>query len=162
MDKTGKKLDTVTESDNRIPVLSFFSGGGFLDMGFEKAGFDIVWTNENDKTFAEMHAHGITTWRKAHGNKSEAEIFNTKGIEEIKPKDILQEAFGDTLPEQFGIIGGPPCQDFSSAGKNLGFDGERGKLTKLFFEYISEMQPSFFVFENVQNLWNNKKHRKHQ
>src|SRR5439155_10118446 len=63
---------------NKIPILSFYSGGGFLDMGFEKAGFEVVWTNENDPVFAELHAAGITSWRKARGNGIKAEIFNTK------------------------------------------------------------------------------------
>ena len=40
---------------NKTPILSFFSGGGFLDIGFEQSGFDIVWSNEFDKDFA---AHG--------------------------------------------------------------------------------------------------------
>jgi DNA (cytosine-5)-methyltransferase 1 len=145
---------------NSIPILSFFSGGGFLDMGFEQAGFSIIWTNENNKLFAEMHSHGITSWRKARGNGVKAEIFNTKSIEDIRPKEIMKEAFPEGHPEKFGIIGGPPCQDFSSAGHNYGFSGERGHLTKVFFDYILKINPSFFVFENVQNLWNNKKHNK--
>lgn len=147
-------------SKKSIPILSFFSGGGFLDMGFEQAGFSIIWTNENNKLFAEMHSHGITSWRKSRGNGVKAEIFNTKSIEDISPKAILKEAFPDGSPEKFGIIGGPPCQDFSSAGHNNGFLGERGYLTKLFFDYIFETNPFFFVFENVQNLWNNKKHNR--
>lgn len=146
--------------DNKIPILSFFSGGGFLDMGFEDAGFSIIWTNENDKLFAEMHSAGITAWRKAKGNGIKAEIFNTKSIEEVTPKEILKEAFQGKIPNKFGIIGGPPCQDFSSAGHNAGFSGERGRLTKLFFDYILKISPSFFVFENVRNLWNNNKHRR--
>ena len=50
-----------------IPLLSFFTGGGFLDIGFEQAGFDIVWTNEIDPAFAEMHKHGMSAWRKSVG-----------------------------------------------------------------------------------------------
>lgn len=147
-------------SNKGIPILSFFSGGGFLDMGFEQAGFSIIWTNENNKVFAEMHSHGITSWRKARGNGIRAEIFNTNSIEDISPGAILNEAFPNGKPEKFGIIGGPPCQDFSSAGHNNGFLGERGHLTKVFFDYIVKINPHFFVFENVQNLWNNKKHNK--
>lgn len=144
----------------RIPVLSFFSGGGFLDMGFEQAGFSIVWTNEVNKVFAEMHSAGMTSWRKSKGNGIKAEIFNTKPIEEISPKNILKESFPYGKPSTFGIIGGPPCQDFSAAGRNAGFDGERGKLTKLFFDHIMEIKPQFFVVENVRNLVNNNKHGK--
>lgn len=145
---------------HKIPILSFFSGGGFLDMGFEQAGFSIIWTNEYDTTFAKMHSEGITSWRKSRGNGIKAEIFNTKSIEDITPDEIITEAFTNDKPKTFGIIGGPPCQDFSASGHNQGFDGERGHLTKVFFEYLLKIEPSFFVFENVKNLWNNKKHRK--
>lgn len=147
-------------NENKIPILSFFSGGGFLDMGFEQAGFSIIWTNENDELFAKMHSSGITAWRKSRGNGVKAEIFNTKSIEEITPEEILNEAFPNGKPNLFGVIGGPPCQDFSAAGNNSGFDGNRGYLTKVFFDYIIEIQPSFFVFENVRNLWNNNDHKK--
>lgn len=146
--------------ENKIPILSFFSGGGFLDMGFELAGFNIIWTNENNEVFAKMHSHGITSWRKARGNGLIAEILNTKSIEDITPDQILKEAFPNCKPNIFGIIGGPPCQDFSTSGNNEGFNGVRGHLTEVFFEYILRTEPLFFVFENVKNLWNNNEHKK--
>jgi DNA (cytosine-5)-methyltransferase 1 len=136
----------------KIPILSFFSGGGFMDMGFEKAGFEIVWTNEVDLVFAQLHANGITSWRKSLGNKNKAEIFNTKSIVDIKSEEIIEEAFPQGKPEHFGIIGGPPCQDFSMNGSLKGFKGERGKLTILFFDKILELKPTFFVMENVTGL----------
>ena len=46
----------------KIPILSFFTGGGFLDIGFEKAGFDIVFTNEKDEDFAQFYKEGMTSW----------------------------------------------------------------------------------------------------
>ncbi|HAO08161.1 MAG TPA: DNA (cytosine-5-)-methyltransferase [Chryseobacterium sp.] len=141
---------------HKIPVLSFYSGGGFMDMGFEKAGFEIVWTNEFDKVFAKLHAAGITSWRKSQGNGIKAEIFNTKSITEIKPEEIIEEAFPNGIPGHFGIIGGPPCQDFSINGSLKGFDGERGKLTIVFFDKILELKPTFFVMENVTGLTKRK------
>lgn len=137
---------------SKIPILSFYSGGGFMDMGFEKAGFEIVWTNEFDKVFAKLHSAGITSWRKSRGNGIKAEIFNTKSINEIKSNEILEEAFPEGKPRHFGMIGGPPCQDFSANGSLKGFDGERGKLTIVFFDKILELKPSFFVMENVTGL----------
>lgn len=139
-------------SKYKIPILSFYSGGGFMDMGFEKAGFEIVWTNEVDDVFAKLHSAGITSWRKARGNGIKAEIFNTKSITEVSSEKIVEEAFPLGKPKNFGIIGGPPCQDFSLNGKLKGFDGERGKLTIIFFDRILELQPSFFVMENVTGL----------
>lgn len=141
---------------NKIPILSFFSGGGFMDMGFEQAGFDVVWTNEFDKTFAELHAAGMTSWRKSQGNEGRSEIFNTKSITEVQSKEIISEAFPNGKPEHFGIIGGPPCQDFSMNGSMKGFDGERGKLTVIYFDKVLELKPTFFVMENVTGLTKRK------
>ena len=141
---------------SKTPILSFFSGGGFMDMGFEQAGFEVVWTNELDKTFAELHAGGITSWRKSQGNGVKAEIFNTKSITEIKSKEIFSEAFPNGKPEHFGMIGGPPCQDFSMNGSLKGFNGERGKLTIVYFDKILDLKPTFFVMENVTGLTKRK------
>ena len=139
-------------NENKIPILSFYSGGGFLDMGFEKAGFEIIWTNEVDEIFAKLHAAGITSWRKSKGNGVKAEIFNTKSITDVSSEEILAEAFPNGKPAHFGIIGGPPCQDFSMNGSLKGFEGDRGKLTILFFDKILELKPTFFVMENVTGL----------
>ena len=142
--------------ENKIPILSFFSGGGFMDMGFEQAGFKVVWTNEIDKVFAKLHAAGMTSWRKSQGNGIKAEIFNTKSITEVKSKEIIQEAFPNGKPEHFGMIGGPPCQDFTMNGNLQGFNGERGKLTVVYFDKILELKPTFFVMENVTGLTKRK------
>jgi DNA (cytosine-5)-methyltransferase 1 len=146
---------------NKIPILSFYSGGGFLDMGFEMAGFEIVWTNEIDENFIKLHAAGITSWRKSIGNGIKAEIFNTKSITEISSTEIINEAFPHGKPQNFGIIGGPPCQDFSLNGNLDGFNGERGKLTTLFFDKLLELKPTFFVMENVTGLTKTKSIKDH-
>lgn len=140
----------------KIPILSFYSGGGFLDMGFEQAGFEIVWSNEFDDIFAKLHAAGITSWRKSNGNDIKAEIFNTKSITEISSEQIISEAFPNGKPEHFGMIGGPPCQDFTLNGNLQGFNGERGKLTVVYFDKILELKPTFFVMENVTGLMKRK------
>jgi DNA (cytosine-5)-methyltransferase 1 len=147
--------------EHKIPILSFYSGGGFMDMGFEMVGFEIAWTNEIDPIFAKLHAAGITSWRKSRGNGIKAEIFNTQSISEISTRQILMEAFQGVSPKQFGIIGGPPCQDFTLHGNREGFKGERGKLTVVFFDKILELRPTFFVMENVTGLTKSKETKKH-
>lgn len=142
--------------EHKIPILSFFSGGGFMDMGFEQAGFEVIWTNEFDETFAQLHSAGMTSWRKSQGNGVKAEIFNIKSITEIKPQEIIEEAFPHGKPQYFGIIGGPPCQDFTMNGNLQGFNGERGKLTIVYFDKILELKPTFFVMENVTGLTKRK------
>src|SRR5690606_22056413 len=71
---------------------------------------------------------------------------------------IFLEAFGSIAPDFFGIIGGPPCQDFSQSGKDLGANGDRGKLTRTFANLVCDLRPSFFLMENVPGLYR-KKHR---
>lgn len=144
---------------NKIKLLSFFTGGGLMDIGFEQAGFEIVWTNEVDPLFAEMYAAGISAMHKQNGDERQVEISNTRSIVDIAFNEIISTAFGMKPPKVFGVIGGPPCQDFSLAGNIKGFDGERGKLTEVFFKRIHEIKPSFFVMENVESLWKIKKHR---
>lgn len=144
----------------RISVLSFFSGGGFLDLGFEQAGFDVAWSNENDPAFADMYEYGISAWRKSLGRRPQlAKVSNRKGIEDLKPASVLREAFGNALPSVFGVIGGPPCPDFSNGGTHNGHRGENGKLTKNFVDAICGIQPHFFLIENVAGLYHFQKHR---
>lgn len=149
------------QKNNKIPILSFYSGGGFMDMGFEQAGFETVWSNEFDEVFAKLHAAGITSWRKSSGNTTKAEIFNTRSINDISSQEIISEVFPNGLPSHFGMIGGPPCQDFSINGKMKGFEGDRGKLTTLYLNKVIELQPTFFVMENVTGLIRKKESREY-
>jgi len=79
-----------------MKVISLFSGCGGLDLGFTNAGFELVYANDNDKAVWE-------TFEKNHGIK----------IDKRSICDIHHEE----LPEADGIIGGPPCQSWSIAGK---------------------------------------------
>lgn len=143
-----------------IPVLSFFTGGGFLDLGFEEAGFDIVWTNEHNPAFADMYEYGITAWRKSKGTLPQpAKISNREDITTLSAPGIMEEAFGKERPPFFGTIGGPPCPDFSIGGKNGGHKGKNGRLTRTFVDQICNIKPDFFVIENVPGLCRTKKHR---
>lgn len=114
-----------------MKLVSLFSGAGGLDLGFKKAGFDIVFANEYDKAIWE-------TYEKNHNI-----ILNKKDIRDIEIEEI---------PYCDGIIGGPPCQSWSEAGNLKGIEDKRGQL---FFEYIRILkakQPEFFVAENVSGM----------
>ncbi|PSR55793.1 DNA (cytosine-5-)-methyltransferase [Adhaeribacter arboris] len=145
----------------KLPVISFFTGGGFMDMGFLDAGFNIVWTNELDIIFADLYASGITSWKKSKGIDGNFKISNTNSIKDIHPETIIKEAFNGKKPSCFGVIGGPPCQDFSLNGNLDGFKGDKGSLTDAFLYKIIELQPAFFVMENVTGLLKVKKSAKH-
>ncbi|MBR2565998.1 MAG: DNA cytosine methyltransferase [Paenibacillus sp.] len=138
-----------------IPILSFFTGAGFLDIGFMQAGFQTIWSNEYDRQFVKGFEYGLSSMRmQPH------KITNCSSIVEIGPNQIAKEAFHNTqIPETFGIIGGPPCPDFSVGGKNKGRNGENGTLSKVYVDKIMDLQPSFFLFENVKGLFKTAKHR---
>lgn len=109
-----------------------FSGCGGLDLGFEKAGFDVVWANEYDSS---IHA----TYRLNHPNTQ----LCTLDIREINSNDI---------PDCDGIIGGPPCQSWSLGGKCLGIADDRGKLVYDYIRIVKDKKPKFFIMENVPGM----------
>lgn len=144
-----------------VPILSFFTGGGFLDIGFKQAGFSICWTNENNPAFVNGYAHGMSSWlsslnKTRHVN---AKISNTDSICDLPAKTVLREAFSGPHPAIFGVIGGPPCPDFSNGGTHAGGNGSNGKLTSVFVDMLCSLKPSFFVIENVPGLYSFHKHR---
>lgn len=116
-----------------MKILSLFSGCGGLDLGFEKAGFDIPIANEFDKNI----------WKTFEVNHPQTKLL----------KEDIRKIDAKTLPKDIdGIIGGPPCQSWSEAGSLKGIEDDRGKL---FFEYIrilKSVQPKFFLAENVSGM----------
>ena len=155
-----KQRNRRQSKDLRIPVLSLFTGGGFLDMGFEKAGFETVWTNELNPVFADMYSYGMALWRKSLNPNAEPKTISELGsIEKISAAEIIRSAFSNGRPDFFGIIGGPPCPDFSLGGKNRGAKGANGRLSGVYINRICKILPAFFVFENVPGLYKTKIHR---
>ena len=112
-------------------IISLFSGAGGLDLGFQKAGFNILWANEYDKTIWE-------TYEKNHSTP-----LDKRDIRNIPSSDI---------PNCDGIIGGPPCQSWSEAGAGRGIDDSRGKLFYEFIRILKDKRPKFFVAENVSGM----------
>ncbi len=114
-----------------MKIVSLFSGAGGLDLGFEQAGFEIIYANEYDKSIWE-------TYEKNHNA-----FLDKRDIREIKSREI---------PDCDGIIGGPPCQSWSEAGKMKGFADARGQLFFEFIRILKDKQPLFFVAENVVGM----------
>ncbi len=115
----------------KLKVVSLFSGCGGLDLGFTKAGFQLVYANDNDRVVWE-------TFEKNHSVS-----IDKRSLFEIKSNEI---------PMADGIIGGPPCQSWSLAGEMRGAKDERGQL---FYEYIRVLKskrPLFFLAENVPGI----------
>jgi len=156
-----KKMANTDRKDNEcIPVLSFFTGGGFLDIGFALAGFSTVWTNENNSAFADMYDYAIPALSKGLKYKNLIDrISDRRSVDSIGADEIISKAFPAGRPEFFGIMGGPPCPDFSNGGKQRGHEGDHGRLSKTFVDHVCTIKPSFFVFENVHGLLRSEKHR---
>jgi DNA (cytosine-5)-methyltransferase 1 len=146
-------------SSTGIPLLSFFAGAGFLDIGFLQAGFDIIWRNENNPSFVKGFEYAISHMNELNQNGN-GKVHNIGSIMNITANDIAREAFHNLpRPEMFGIIGGPPCPDFSTGGKNRGREGDHGRLSQVYVSMINDLQPTFFLFENVPGLLRTKKHK---
>lgn len=144
---------------SNFKIFSFFSGSGFLDLGFETNGFDIVLVNEYSTAFINAYRYsrskmGISSPLFGYDNIDVNSYLSDKK-EELKKHISDIKANGDYV----GFIGGPPCPDFSVAGKQRGRNGDNGKLSLSYINLIIEQQPDFFLFENVKGLWKTAKHR---
>jgi DNA (cytosine-5)-methyltransferase 1 len=115
-----------------LKTVDFFAGGGGLSLGFQQAGFDIVCAVENWQPAIEIYQK----------NFSSHEVISLDLANESAAFNLLHEYQADM------VIGGPPCQDFSSAGKR-DETGGRADLTVNFANTIEKYQPRFFVMENV-------------
>lgn len=115
-------------------VVDLFSGCGGLSLGFQKAGFDVVAAYDNwDKA--------VATYRYNFTHPAfKADLMDAETVSE----DIKQHT-----PDM--IIGGPPCQDYSSAGKR-DEDGGRAILTMKYAQIVCNVSPEWFVMENVHNI----------
>ncbi len=145
-------------SDKPI-IFSFFSGAGFLDLGFENAGFEIGYVNEIHPPFLAAYKYarlklGIDDPTFGYFSGDIEECLN--GEEGAKVTKFINELRNERL---IGFIGGPPCPDFSVAGKNRGQFGENGKLSRTYVDLICKQKPDFFIFENVKGLYRTARHR---
>lgn len=111
-------------------VASFFAGCGGLDLGFEQAGYEVIWANEFDETIHK-------TYQFNHPNT-------------YLCKSDIRKLKGEDIPDCDGFIGGPPCQSWSEGGRQLGLDDERGRL---FFDYIR------LIKKSIQNSFSSKMYK---
>jgi len=129
-----------TERSGKPVVLSFFSGAMGLDLGLEQAGFQTLFASEIDNACRKTIAR----------NKPEIALvgdmqgFNARSVREIagiEPNEDIDL-----------VVGGPPCQAFSTAGKRQGFEDVRGNVFLSFIDLIIDLNPKYAVIENVRGL----------
>ena len=145
-------------------IFSFFSGAGFLDLGFELQGnYNVVFVNEFHKAFNEVYQYarqhmGLSSPKYGHHIEDITEYID--GQHKHKLQELINLVEKSKKESLTGFIGGPPCPDFSVAGKNKGKNGENGKLSGTYARLICCAKPDFFLFENVKGLYRTAKHRK--
>jgi len=149
------------EDGVNIGIFSFFAGAGFLDLGFEQtAGYETLFVNEYHKPFLDVYK----STREDLGIPAPEFGYCLNSITDfLEPyhQQFLQDSIKVARHKKdlIGFIGGPPCPDFSVAGKNKGAAGENGKLSATYIQLITQNQPDFFLFENVKGLYRTKRHR---
>lgn len=122
--------------DKRLPpIIDLFSGCGGMSLGFSKAHYNVVAAFDNWPAAVETYNFNFNHRAQMCdlSNLSHATALLTEIIEKQRSTPA--------------IIGGPPCQDFSSAGKRQ--EGSRANLTQIFASLVTEFNPPFFVMENV-------------
>lgn len=120
-------------------VIDLFSGVGGLSLGAARAGFSLALAVEKDSHIIEAHKKNFHGCKHLQGN-----------LMEFSGNKLLEEA-GISKKELAGVIGGPPCQGFSYIGRRCAKDS-RNLLFIRFFELVAEMNPCFFMAENVPGI----------
>ena len=147
-----------------IGIFSFFAGAGFLDLGFEMTKhFKILFVNEFKPAFNKIYQYsrqqmGIEPPIYGHLIGDIGELLTNRELND-NLHDMIAEARNNADIDMVAFIGGPPCPDFSVAGKNRGRDGDNGKLSQTYVDLICNATPDIFVFENVKGLYQTAKHR---
>lgn len=125
---------------NRRPTgIDLFAGAGGLSLGFEQAGFDVVAAVEIDPIHCATHEFNFPN-----------SAVICRSVADLTGAEIRKRA-GIGERELDAVFGGAPCQGFSTMGKRA-LDDPRNKLVFHFVRLVVELQPRFFVFENVKGL----------
>lgn len=128
-------------------VLSLFSGGMGLDLGLEMTGrFQVLACVEKERAFCETIRRNRT---RIHGD-ARTLVFE-RDISDVDPLDLLAQA-GLAPGEVDLVVGGPPCQSFSTAGRRGTTQDPRGTLLWQFLRFVEAIRPRFFLMENVRGL----------
>lgn len=132
-------------------LVSFFSGGGGLDLGLEAAGFETVFATDIDEHSCKTLENG----KKYCADKNLPFLQSAK----IRRADVIGLSSAEVLKAANAkkgeidlMAGGPPCQAFSIFGKRQGINDPRGLLPQEYLRLLREIEPKAFVFENVFGL----------
>lgn len=125
-----------------MEIWSFFTGAMGLDLGLEKAGLKPTLAVEIDAVFCKTIRLNKPQLTLIEGDAATLSLARLKKAREIRK----------AKPDVFLMVGGPPCQSFSSGGKRAALSDPRGNLIYEYLRLIAEVRPRYFVLENVANL----------
>jgi DNA (cytosine-5)-methyltransferase 1 len=128
--------------DRRPTAISLFAGAGGCSLGFELAGYDIRYATDIDRDAVETYRLNFP------GTPCEA-----ADIRDIEGEDLLRKT-GLAVGSLDILLGGPPCQGFSSAGAKSAAD-PRNALLAHYVRILGEVKPKWFIMENVEGLLTN-------
>lgn len=132
---------------DELRFASLFSGAGGLDIGFEQAGWACSYASDIDSISV-----GTILENRNLGSRYFADAFvEAADIRDTRGREILAKA-GLRKGDLHALVGGPPCQSWSSAGHQRGFDDPRGKLFQDYVRVATELDTRWLVFENVRGL----------
>ncbi len=124
----------------KLNCLSFFSGAMGLDLGLESAGINVLLACEIDNASRQTISH------------NDKKVGLIGDIRDYSVDEILEYANVKNKEDVDIIVGGPPCQAFSTAGKRQGFQDERGNVFLKYIDLITTVRPKYAVIENVRGL----------
>ena len=124
--------------------VDLFSGAGGMGLGFKWAGWQPIIANDIHATYLSTYAKNVHA-NVLVGSIASAEVFQ-------KLLDAAKRARSDGRP--FWVLGGPPCQGFSTAGKQRSMEDPRNHLAWDYVRFLEKARPDGFVFENVTGLLN--------
>jgi DNA (cytosine-5)-methyltransferase 1 len=125
---------------SKLNCLSFFSGAMGLDLGLESVGINVLLACEIDNASRQTISH------------NDKKVGLIGDIRDYSVEEILEYANVKNKEDVDIIVGGPPCQAFSTAGKRQGFQDERGNVFLKFIDLITTVRPKYAVIENVRGL----------
>ncbi|MGV7120511.1 DNA cytosine methyltransferase [Sphingopyxis sp. 550A] len=119
-----------------MKLVDLFCGGGGFSLGAHSAGFEVAAAYDNDEILTSSYPVNFPNTKLFH-----------RDVATLSGGEILADVDGEIA----GIFGGPPCQGFSDIGRRSKSDPRR-ELLGHFFRIVAEVEPSFFVMENVRGL----------
>lgn len=139
---THEQTKTSQPSRIRPTAISLFAGAGGCSLGFQQAGFNVLFATDIDNNAVASYRHNFP--------ETQCEVAD---VRDLSPEALL-ERVGLRSGELDILLGGPPCQGFSSAGAKSGED-PRNSLVRHYVRLLEGMRPKWFIMENVEGLLTN-------